>query len=429
MIANLKLEHPLLAHQNSLAESTIGEWIAWADESFLLRPVVLLLVCALTLFIGRRVLLSVARKIADRTRFEWDDMLLKSRALQRFSYFLPVVVIYAGVSWAAKAQAEDSAIVENTQSITMGLMILVTILSISSLLDGFLLQYQQRDRTGRRAIKGYIQIIKLILFGAGGILAFATMIGQGVGSLFAGLGAMTAVLMLIFKDTILSLVASVQISTQDMVRIGDWIEMPSCGADGDVIDIALHTVKVQNFDKTIVTIPTARLNSDSFKNWRGMQESGGRRIKRSLFVDVSTVRFLEEADVLRLENLKLLREYLSGKREELGKHNEALGEDATLAANSRRLTNLGTFRAYIFAYLKEHPAIHNGMTLLVRQLQPSDKGQPIELYVFTTTTNWGEYEAIQADIFDHLYAVIEEFDLRIFQTPSGGDFSRLATPA
>jgi len=241
--------------------------------------------------------------------------------------------------------------------------------------------------------------------------------------LLTGFGAMTAILLLIFRDTILSLVASVQMAGLDMVRVGDWIEMPKFNADGDVIDVALHTVKVQNWDKTITTIPTHALISESFRNWRGMQESGGRRIKRSVNIDVNSVRYLDEDELQKFKGFKLLQEYIARKEEELAEYNTKLGETANV--NLRRLTNLGTFRAYLKNYLSNHPRIHQEMTLMVRQLQPTDSGIPMEIYCFTNTTNWAEYEGIQADIFDHILAQSREFGLNVFQSPTGQDFRQL----
>ena len=237
---------------------------------------------------------------------------------------------------------------------------------------------------------------------------------------------MTAVLLLVFRDTILSLVASIQLSGNDMVQLGDWIEMPAYGADGDVIDVALHTVKVQNWDKTITTIPTHALIAEAFKNWRGMSESGGRRIKRSLLLDVSTVRFLEPEEITRLGEWALLREYIATKHNELQTWNESDGRDGAINADIRRLTNLGTLRAYVEAYLKVHPRIHQGMTLLVRQLQATERGVAIEIYCFTSTTEWNAYEGIQADIFDHLYALLPDLGLRAFQPPTGADLAALS---
>src|SRR5690606_28610850 len=253
----------------------------------------------------------------------------------------------------------------------------------------------------------------------------ATLAGVKLLHLLTGLGAATAVLMLVFQDTLLSLVASVQISGDGRVRIGDWIEMPSQNADGDVIDIALHTVTVQNWDKTVTTIPTKKLISESFKNWRGMQEAGGRRIKRALYLDQSSVRFLEPEERQRLGRFVLLREYLAQKERELAEWNAGLGEDAQLPVNARRITNLGTFRAYVERYLRRHPGVHQDMTLLVRQLQPGADGIPLEIYCFTNDTRWAVYEGIQSDIFDHLLAILPEFGLRVFQQPGGADFRAL----
>jgi miniconductance mechanosensitive channel len=244
--------------------------------------------------------------------------------------------------------------------------------------------------------------------------------------LLSGLGAMTAVLLLVFKDTILSLVASVQLTSLDMVRVGDWIEMPQCNADGDVIDVSLHTVKIQNWDKTFTTIPTHRLIVDSFKNWRGMDESGGRRIKRELRIDINSVRFLTVEEVERFKGFALLKDYIDRKLEDLAAYNAAVGEE-TENVNLRRLTNLGTFRAYILSYLKHHPKIHREMTLMVRQLQPGPTGLPLEIYAFTNITAWSTYEDIQADIFDHLLAIAGEFGLSMYQEPAGRDLSALAS--
>jgi miniconductance mechanosensitive channel len=243
--------------------------------------------------------------------------------------------------------------------------------------------------------------------------------------LLSGFGAMTAILLLVFKDTILSLVASVQLTAQDMVRVGDWIEMPQFGADGDVVDVQLHTIKVQNWDKTITTIPTHRLISDSFKNWRGMSQSGGRRIKRPIFIDVSTIRKQTEEEVERFTRFALLKDYIKTKEQELADYNAALEVEVDAEVNQRRLTNIGTFRAYAFNYLKNHPRIRKDMTLLVRQLAPGPEGLPLEIYCFTTTTAWAEYEDIQSDIFDHLLAIVPEFGLRLFQKPAGSDLASL----
>ena len=287
--------------------------------------------------------------------------------------------------------------------------------------------YERLPRSKNRPIKGFIQVIKILVLCGAAIIMISVLIDESPLLLLSGLGAITAVLLLVFKDTILSLVASVQLTTNDMLRVGDWIEMPSMNADGDVIDISLHTVKVQNFDKTITTIPTHRLVSDAYRNWRGMSDAGGRRIKRALTIDQNSVRFLRDEEVGDLSRFRVLRDYLERKKQEIADWNksELAGEDAV---NARRITNIGTLRAYIIGYLQGHPKINDqGFTLLVRQLPPGPEGLPIEIYCFTNTTNWNEYEGIQADIFDHLLAILPEFDLKIFQEPSGADFQRALT--
>jgi len=281
--------------------------------------------------------------------------------------------------------------------------------------------YERMPRARNRPIKGFVQVVKILVLCGAAIIVISVLIQQSPLLLLSGLGAITAVLLLVFKDTILSLVASIQLTTNDMLRVGDWIEMPGMNADGDVIDISLHTVKVQNFDKTVTYVPTHRLVSDSYRNWRGMSESGGRRIKRSLHLDQNSIRFLNDDEVADLKKFRILEPYLAAKREELAEWNsEELDGDAS-PVNSRRLTNIGTLRTYIIAYLKAHGRIGDGFTLLVRQLAPGSLGLPIEIYCFTDTTTWGEYESIQADIFDHLLAIVPEFGLRVFQEPSGLD--------
>ena len=259
----------------------------------------------------------------------------------------------------------------------------------------------------------------------GAIIIVGALLGRSPMVLLSGFGAMTAVILLIFRDTILSFVASLQISSNDLVRVGDWIESPKFGADGDVVDIALHTVKVQNWDKTFTIIPTYKLIDESFKNWRGMQQSGGRRIKRAVYLDISSIKFCDEAMVERFKKIQIIADYVAGKQEELKNHNAENEIDDSVLVNGRRMTNIGTFRAYVEAYLRHHKKIHQDMTFLIRQLPPGPTGLPLEIYVFTNDTAWANYEAIQADIFDHILAVIPQFDLRVFQEPTGKDFGRL----
>jgi miniconductance mechanosensitive channel len=281
--------------------------------------------------------------------------------------------------------------------------------------------YETTPAAKDHPIKGFVQLVQIIVWVFGGVLIISALLDRSPLLLLSGLGAMTAVLMLVFKDTILSLVASVQLNAQDMVRVGDWIEMPQFGADGDVVDVQLHTVKVQNWDKTITTIPTHRLITDSFKNWRGMSQTGARRIKRSIFLDVSSIRFQTQDEVDHFTRFALLKDYVKDKEQELTDYNAGLATEVDDDVNRRRLTNVGTFRAYAFNYLKNHPKIHAGMTLIVRQLGAGPEGLPLEIYCFTNTTAWAAYEDIQSDIFDHLLSIIPEFGLRVYQKPSGMD--------
>ena len=266
-----------------------------------------------------------------------------------------------------------------------------------------------------------MQLAKLLVWIVAAILMVAALANRSPLVLLTGLGAMTAVLMLVFKDTILSLVASVQLGSNDMLRVGDWIEMPTQGADGDVVDISLHTVKVQNWDKTISTIPTHRLISESYRNWRGMSDAGGRRIKRALLLDQASVRFLDAGERARLRRIALIDGYLDRQREELEAFNARLAAAGKDPVNNRRATNLGTFRAYVTAYLRSHPGVHQEMTLMVRQLDPTPQGLPMEIYCFSADTDWVAHENLAGDIFDHLLAVLPEFGLRIYQQPGGGD--------
>jgi miniconductance mechanosensitive channel len=321
---------------------------------------------------------------------------------------------------------EDS-VAEILLKATSAYMIAIATFTVTALLGTANSIYESYPASRQRPLKGFVQLLQMVVFIIGGLLVIAELLDRSASILLGGFGAMTAILLLVFKDTILSLVASIQLTAQDLVRMGDWIEVSEFGADGDVIDVELHTVKVQNFDKTITTIPTHRLVSGSFKNWRGMSQSGGRRIKRSISLDTGSVRFLTEVEVDRFRRFTLLQGYLDGKQGELEEHNIGLdgefvsGGEGTV--NLRRLTNIGTFRAYTYNYLKQHPRIHKDMTLLVRQLPVGPEGVPIELYCFTTTTDWDTYEAIQGDIFDHLMAIVSEFGLRLYQRPAGSDLT------
>ena len=336
----------------------------------------------------------------------------------RLANIVPALIIAGGV--AAVPHLPDAAVAV-IRNVAGAFVILTLARSIGRTLDLLNELYAARADAINRPIKGYLQVLKIVIYCGATILIVAVLFERSPLLLLSGLGAMAAVLMLVFKDTILSLVASVQLTSNDMLRVGDWIEMPQLNADGDVIDIALHTVKVQNFDKTITSIPTHRLIAESYKNWRGMSEAGARRIKRSLLIDQTSIRFLSDEEREGLGRFRLLRAYLDEKDREIGSWNAALGEDD--AINNRRPTNLGTFRAYVVNYLRDHGRITPEMTLLVRQLAPSSLGLPLEIYCFADTTAWGEYESIQSDIFDHLLAILPEFGLRVFQEPNGSDIA------
>ncbi|BAK64892.1 putative MscS family transporter [Sphingobium sp. SYK-6] len=369
-------------------------------------------------FLVKKVILQLVMRVLPH------DGPTPVNAVARLANIVPAVIISRGI--AAVPHLSEGVIVV-TRNVVSAFIILTIVLALSTALTFANDLYQRRPDAASRPIKGYIQVLKIVLFAAAAILMIAVLMEQSPLLLLSGLGAMAAVLMLVFKDTILSLVASVQLTSNDMLRVGDWIEMPQLNADGDVIDIALHTVKVQNWDKTITTIPTHKLIEQSFKNWRGMSESGGRRIKRALLVDQTSVRFLTHDEEKHLRRFALIDDYLDRKQAEIDAWNATrVVKEGRDPVNSRRITNIGTFRAYVFAYLRAHPGITNDMTLLVRQLQPTAQGLPLEIYCFTGTTAWAVYEDIQSDIFDHLLAVMGEFGLTVFQEPSGADLGTLA---
>ncbi|WP_430391519.1 mechanosensitive ion channel domain-containing protein [Dyella sp. 20L07] len=379
---------------------------------------VLLLVAWLAGVLTRFVLFRVMRSIARRTAWRWDDALFEYGTFKWLARMVPTLVVQFGIGLIPGLSASLQRSVTNAAT---ALMIVFAVLAISSALSALESLYRHAPEGSQRSIKGPVQLLKIALFIAATLVIIVGFTGRSVGWMLSGLGAMSAVLMLIFKDTILGFVAGVQLSSNDMLRVGDWITMPSAGADGDVLDISLYTVKVRNFDQTIVTVPTWKLISESYQNWRGMTESGGRRIKRSLFIDAGSVHFVDEEELIHLGHFRLLRGYLEGKHHELTQWNRAQGDDGELPVNRRRLTNLGSFRAYVKAYLGAHPGIHHNMTCMVRQLQSGPQGVPLELYCFTATTAWAEYEAIQSDIFDHLIALLPEFGLQLYQQPSSYD--------
>ncbi|HDZ07758.1 mechanosensitive ion channel family protein [Pseudohongiella sp.] len=343
--------------------------------------------------------------------------------IRRLANVIPVLVITFGIRLIPDLPDEAVVIVTNVGNAFIVLTIALALGSIMDLINDL---YQRRPEALDRPIKGYLQVLKIVLYAVAVLLMIATLLDRSPVILLSGVGALAAVLMLVFQDTLLSLVASVQITSNDMVRVGDWIEMPELSADGDVIDIALHIVKVQNWDKTITTIPTRRFISGSFKNWRGMRETGGRRIKRAVYLDQNSVHFLSTEEVERLGRFSLLQDYLKEKQEELDDWNTKLEERGKEPVNTRRMTNLGTFRAYMVNYLRASERVRQDLTLIVRHQGPGPDGLPIEIYCFTNTVNWVEYEGIQSDIFDHLLAILPEFGLQVFQQPSGRDMRAFA---
>lgn len=384
--------------------------------------VIVLVIAWLVNWVGKKYILHLVAKMVKRSRTSWDDALLKRRVFHRLSHLAPAILIYLTAPLVFYDMETAQA---NMKLAAVVYMILAGLLVLDAFLNSAVDVSRNYEFFKKTPILGFAQVIKIILAIVSAIIVLGLITDKDPSKIIAGFGAMTAVLLLIFKDAILGLVAGIQLSANNMVHIGDWIAMPKYGADGDVIDITLTTVKVQNWDKTISTIPAYSLISDSFKNWRGMSESGGRRIKRSINIDMSTARFCDKPMLEKFRRIQYITDYINEKKREIDEHNKAANVDDTELVNGRRMTNIGTFRAYVVAYLKHHPKIHKEMTFLVRQLAPTETGLPIEIYVFSNDQVWANYEAIQADIFDHILAVIPEFGLRVFQNPTGSDFQQL----
>ncbi len=376
----------------------------------------------LSYVIVRLYVIKIIHFWIKHSKTKWDDVLIEKKVFTPLAYIVPALIIYFG----AGIFPEISQV---THRIIITFIFFLIILILDRVLSSVLTIYDIYPISKKRPIKGYIQIAKLSLYLLGLVLAISILIGKSPWIFLSGIGALTAVILFIFRDTILSFVASIQIITNDLVRLGDWIEMPKYGADGIVIDMALHTIKVQNWDKTVINIPIYKLIEESFKNWRGMQEAGGRRIKRALLIDKTSIKFLKDDEITRLENIQILKEYIKNKRKEIDEYNKEAGIDDSEPVNGRRMTNLGTFRAYIEAYLRTHPKIRQDMTFIVRHLAPTAEGLPLEIYVFTNDIRWANYESIQADIFDHLLAAIPHFKLRVFQRPTGHDLKTIASIA
>lgn len=376
----------------------------------------LLLQSGVAYYLTRWIIFTRVLRILDLLRLhEQERSSIRRKIAPPLVNIVPALVMKWGIEGISGTSQTITAIIGNCCS---GLVVLSITMALSGVLSMIDTLYLRRPDAAEKPIKGFIQLGKIALYIVGGILVVATLIDRSPVILLSGLGAMAAVLMLIFQDTILSVVASIQIGSNDMIRIGDWIEMKSQSADGAVIEIALHTVKVQNWDKTITTIPVRKLITDAFINWRGMFDSGGRRIKRALHIDQRSVRFLKEEEVIKLKELKILNPYLDAKLAEIAAFNREIEAQGLPPVNHRNVTNLGTFRAYIDQYLRQHNKIHKDMITMVRQLPPADTGIPLEVYCFTNDTRWVAYEGIQADIFDHLLAIMPYFNLWVYQSES-----------
>ena len=378
--------------------------------------IIVLLLAWISDIVSKKVLITIITKLVRKTRTHWDDILLERKVFNKISHFAPAIIINISAGMISHEPTGDFI-----QNITHIYMIILIVMLIDSFFSAANDIYNTLPVSKTRPIKGYIQIVKIFFYIMGTISIIGIITDKQITVVLGTMGAFVAVLILVFKDTILGFVASIQLSANKMVNIGDWISMPSKNADGTVIDISLNTVKVQNWDKTISTIPTYSLVSESFNNWKGMEDSGGRRIKRHLNIDVKSIHFLSDEEIEMAEKVKLISNYIAEKKVEIDKANS----ENEIPVNQKRLTNIGTFRKYIEAYLQTNPKIHNDMTFLVRQLQASEKGLPIEIYVFSKDQEWANYEAIQADIFDHIFAIVPEFNLKVFQNPTGDDFNKL----
>ena len=388
----------------------------WVAVGVSLLAVILL--AALANLIAKGIIVRTVSRLVEKSRTSWDDALVRRQVLTRLSHFAPALII-----WGMAPLVLDTSpgLVNVARRGAQIYMILTGLFVASALLNAVHDIYNTFSAARRFPIRSYLQLVKIVLGVAGGVFVLSIALDRSPWVFLSGMGALTAILLLVFKDTILGFVAGMQLVANDMVRPGDWIEMPKYGADGDVQEVTLTTVKVRNWDKTITTIPTYALISDSFKNWRGMTESGGRRIKRSLYIDVNSIKHCAADMIEKLSAIDLIREYVSARQNEIDADNQSRQVTASLPINGRRMTNIGTFRAYIVAFLRAHPQIHPDMTFLVRQLAPTERGLPLELYIFSKDQRWAQYEDIQADIFDHLYASLGYFDLRAFQLPTGSD--------
>ena len=383
---------------------------------------VILFLALIADLITKKVLIGSIQRIVKKSKTKWDDILVQKKVIHRIAHFAPALVIYYASNISLEKYPDILNVVESGIYIYL---IFIAMLALDAFFSALLDIYQTLPMSKDRPIKGYVQVIKIVIHSVGSILIISELLGKNPTAVFASLGALAAVLILVFRDTILGFVSSIQLSANKMVKPGDWISMPSREADGIVIEITVNTVKVRNWDKTISTIPTWALINESFQNWKGMQEMKGRRIARSVFIDIKSIKFANDEMLEKFKRFKLIKTYVEKRQEEIDEFNKKLGITDDDTVSRRRLTNVGIFRKYIEEYLAVHPKLHPNKLpyiTLVRHLQPTEKGLPIQIYVFSKEYSWGEYEKVQADIFDHILAVISEFELRVFQNPSGDDF-------
>lgn len=414
-IMNSSLLDPLISQLH--LSPAISELI-----TILIAVTVVSVVAALANLIVRRTLLSAVTFWIQNNRYRWDDPLAANRLLSKVCWFVPVIIFTLAIDTFLDPTSAAYVLIKR---IANGCFVIVSVVSLSALLSSINDIHRILRKNKGSSLRGYTDAGKILSYVVGAIFLISIFTGKSPWGILSILGGLTAVTLLVFKDSILGFVASVLLTSTDMIRLGDWVEIPQYGADGDVIDMSIHSIRVQNWDKTITTIPPYALVAGSFKNWRGMSESGGRRIKRAISIDMNSIRFCDEAMLEKFSHVSLISDYVAQKQHEIETYNREHGGEGVMPVNGRRQTNIGIFRAYIIAYLKSNPKIHTRMTFLVRQLAPNERGLPLEIYAFSTDQAWASYEGLQADIFDHLLAALPEFGLRVFQNPSGYDFRSL----
>ena len=396
---------------------------SWTDD--LTSAIILVIILAIA-FLGdaicKHVILTTVTRLVKKTKATWDDVVFDRKVMIYLSHLVAPIILYILLPLAIS----NAGLLTFILRICMIYIIAIFLKFISALLSALYHVYSEREQFRDRPLKGLLQTVQVILFFIGGIIIVSILIDKSPMVLLTGLGASAAVLMLVFKDSIMGFVSGIQLSANNMLKVGDWIEMPKYGADGTVIEVTLNTVKVRNWDNTITTIPPYALVSDSFQNWRGMQESGGRRIKRSIRIDMNSVKFCTPEMLAKYRKIRLLKDYIEETEKVVEEYNKEHGIDNSVLVNGRRQTNLGVFRAYLTNYLRSLPAVNQDLTCMVRQLQPTEQGIPLDLYFFSSIKAWIPYEGVQADVFDHVLAIIPEFDLHVFQNPTGEDFRALS---